>query len=159
MKILQFAFGDDPHQEYLPHNYAPNCVVYTGTHDNDTTVGWYTAASEKEKAFLHRYTGRDGGDVHWDLIRLAFGSIAHMTVVPLQDVLGLSSEARMNTPGTAGGNWAWRFTEDQLTPQIRQRLADVTYVYGRGVPVSEEKPLHRRRHHSTHPRILHPKSR
>ena len=147
MKVLQFAFGGDPHNEYLPHNYPANCVVYTGTHDNDTTVGWYAAASEKERAFVRRYTGRDGSEIHWDLIREAFGSPASLAIVPLQDVLGLGSEARMNTPGQPTGNWAWRFTDGALTAPIRERLKDITFVYARGLPPPEAPPEHRRRHH------------
>ena len=147
MKVLQFAFSGDPHNEYLPHNYSPNCVVYTGTHDNDTTLGWYAAAGKKERHFVHRYTGRDGSEIHWDLIRLAFGSTAHVAIVPLQDVLGLGSEARMNTPGQPVGNWAWRCAEDALTPAIRDRLKEVTEVFGRGLQPSETPPEHRRRHH------------
>jgi 4-alpha-glucanotransferase len=147
MKVLQFAFSGDPHNEYLPHNYPANCVVYTGTHDNDTTAGWYAAASEKERAFVRRYTGRDGSEIHWDLIREAFGSPASLAIVPLQDVLGLGSEARMNTPGQPTGNWAWRFTDGALTAPIRERLKDLTFIYARGLPPPEAPPEHRRRHH------------
>jgi 4-alpha-glucanotransferase len=154
MKILQFAFNGDPRQEYLPHNYAPNCVVYSGTHDNDTAVGWFASASATERETLARYVGGTG-EVHWDLIRLAFGSIADMAVVPLQDVLGLGSEARMNTPGQPGGNWGWRYADDDLTPEIRARLKDITAVYGRGLPAEETKPRHLRRPPSTHPRPGH----
>jgi 4-alpha-glucanotransferase len=147
MKVLQFAFSGDPHNEYLPHNYVPRCVVYTGTHDNDTTVGWYRTVTEKERTFLRRYLGTDGRRIHWDLIRLAFGSTAEMALVPLQDVLGLGSEARMNTPGQPSGNWAWRFRQEALTAAVRDRLREVTEIFGRGVPPAEALPEHRRRHH------------
>lgn len=158
MKILQFAFGTDPRQEYLPHNYAPNCVVYSGTHDNDTWVGWFATASEAEKGYLLRYVGGDGSDIHWAVIRLAWGSIADMAIVPLQDVLGLGSEARMNTPGVAAGNWGWRYHADALTPEVASQLKALTYDYGRGL-TAPEPPKRRQRHpHSTHPRLPHPHS-
>jgi len=161
MKILQFAFGDDPLQEYLPHNYVTsNCVVYSGTHDNDTTAGWFAAAQDKEKAFYREYTGREGHDVHWDFVRLAFASIASMAVIPLQDIIGLGSEARMNTPGTAGGNWGWRYDEAALDSALTKRLKDLTFITGRGYtrpePVAEQVKVHHPRTHSTHPQIPHP---
>ena len=132
MKVLQFAFGDDSNNKYLPHNYVPNCAVYTGTHDNDTTVGWYHHSSkENERDFVRRYLSTDGHEIHWDMIRLAFSSVAHTAVVPLQDILGLGSEARMNFPGKASGNWAWRFRERQLAPDIINRLAELLRLYGR----------------------------
>ena len=132
MKVLQFAFGDDPDNKYLPHNFIPNCAVYTGTHDNDTTLGWYRHSStEDERDFVRRYLATDGREIHWDMIRLAFSSVAHTAVVPLQDVLGLGSEARMNYPGKASGNWAWRFREGQLTPDILHRLVELLRLYGR----------------------------
>jgi len=156
MKVLQFAFGSDSRNEYLPHNYpTSHCVVYTGTHDNDTTVGWFRAASPKERAYVQRYTGGDGSRIHWDLIRLAFGSTAEMAVVPLQDVLGLGSEARMNTPGQQSGNWAWRFGANALTKDVRDQLKEITETFGRGVPPTEAKPEHRRRHHVGRHQVRH----
>ena len=132
MSVLHFAFGDDPHNRYLPHNYTDhNTVVYTGTHDNDTTWGWYHAAPENVKDHVRRYLGRDASDVAWDLIRVAWGSVGDLAVAPLQDVLNLGSEARMNTPGKAVGNWGWRFPAAQLTPWVLDRLADLTTMYGR----------------------------
>ncbi len=131
MKVLQFAFSGDADNEHLPHNYTPNCVVYTGTHDNDTTMGWFTSCPEEERDFCLRYLGSDGREVHWDLIRLAMMSVAHTVIVPLQDVLGLGTEARMNYPSRLGGNWAWRFTPQMLTEQVRDRLAEMTETYGR----------------------------
>ena len=108
MKVLQFAFGGASDNPYLPHNYEPHCVVYTGTHDNDTTRHWYATGSEEQNDHVRRYLGRDGSDVVWDLIRLALSSVAVMAVIPLQDVLELDGDARMNFPGTPYGNWQWR---------------------------------------------------
>ncbi|HET8630153.1 MAG TPA: 4-alpha-glucanotransferase [Thermomicrobiales bacterium] len=130
MKVLQFAFSD-PDSPYLPHNYTPDCVVYTGTHDNDTTRGWWAAAGEEERALARRYLGRDGADIAWDLIRLAFGSVAALAIVPLQDVLDLGGEARMNAPGVPTGNWTWRYERGALTAPLAARLRDLASVYGR----------------------------
>ncbi len=143
MKVLQFAFADDPSaRAFRPHNYPRNCVVYTGTHDNDTTVGWFrridgsdtTQSPEearRERQVALKYLGTDGSEIHWDFIRLAFSSVANTAIVPLQDVLGLGSEARMNLPGRPEGNWQWRFTSEMLTPAVRQRLAEMAEVYER----------------------------
>ncbi|MFM7206402.1 MAG: 4-alpha-glucanotransferase [Planctomycetaceae bacterium] len=144
MRILQFAFGDDPRGPlFRPETYPAGCVVYTGTHDNDTTVGWYRSEPgrdstrsaeqiERERHAVRVALSCDGSEIHWDLIRLALGSPADTAIYPLQDVLGLGSEARMNVPGREGGNWTWRFRWDQLTPAIEQRLADLTAAGGRG---------------------------
>jgi 4-alpha-glucanotransferase len=137
MRVLQFAFGGAVENRFLPHHYERNTVVYTGTHDNDTTRGWYATISENEKRLLHRYLGHEAKDVAWDLIRLAWASVADYAVAPLQDVLDLGTEARMNFPGRPAGNWGWRFTQDQLTERTLERLADLTEVYSRWVP---EKP-------------------
>ncbi|MDQ6669909.1 MAG: 4-alpha-glucanotransferase [Chloroflexota bacterium] len=132
MKVLQFAFGGRADNPYLPHNYSdPNCVVYTGTHDNDSTRGWYASAPDSERTSAQRYLGTDGSQIAQDLIRLALSSTANTAIVPLQDVLDLGSEARMNTPGVAESNWAWRVQADQLAPQHAARLADLTTIYGR----------------------------
>ncbi|MFP4365350.1 MAG: 4-alpha-glucanotransferase [Spirochaetia bacterium] len=131
MKILQFAFDSSEENDYLPHNYARNCVVYTGTHDNDTVVGWYDKANEVDKKWATEYVNSNGTDVHWDFIRACWSSVAVMAVTPLQDVLGLGSEARMNTPGTASGNWQWRFTNEQLTDEHAQRLAHLSGLFNR----------------------------
>lgn len=131
MKILQFAFGDDASNPYLPHNYDHNFVVYTATHDNNTTTGWFAGLGERERSAVQRYLGRHGDDIAWDLIRLASSSVANTAIVPLQDVLGLGSEARMNFPGKADGNWAWRYTPDQLTRGHADRLRELTTIYGR----------------------------
>jgi 4-alpha-glucanotransferase len=131
MRILQFAFGGAAEERFLPHFYVSNTVVYTGTHDNDTTHGWYATVNDRESAFLQRYLPGAGQDVAWALIRLAWSSVAGLAVAPLQDVLNLGSAARMNIPGTASGNWGWRFTEEQLTPAILERLAELTETYDR----------------------------
>lgn len=142
MCILQFAFGTDPQaDEFKPYNYTPNAVVYTGTHDNDTAVGWFTAGvgdstrTEEEVAaerqFVLDYLGSDGSEIHWDLIRLALASVATTAMIPLQDVLGCASVARMNVPARESGNWGWRFQAEHLTPDIQLRLAKLTNVYGR----------------------------
>jgi 4-alpha-glucanotransferase len=132
MRILQFAFGGAAEDRFLPHNYERNTVVYTGTHDNDTTMGWYRTLSPRELAFLRRYVPHvDNNTVAWDLLRLAWGSVADLAVAPLQDVLSLGPEARMNLPGRAEGNWRWRYTAEMLTPAVLDQLADVTEVYYR----------------------------
>jgi 4-alpha-glucanotransferase len=131
MRILQFAFGGAFEERFLPHNHVPNTVVYTGTHDNDTTVGWYAGLSERELRFLHRYVPGASEDVAWSLIRVAWGSVADHALAPLQDVLRLGTEARMNLPGRPWGNWRWRFTDKMLTGALLERLADLTDVYAR----------------------------
>ena len=142
MAILQFAFGNDPQAPHFrPHNYPRNLVVYTGTHDNDTTVGWWTGAAghstrsdseiENEREHARRYLGLDGRDVHWEFIRAALASVADTAIVPAQDLLGLGSEARMNQPGTAGGNWRWRLVPGQLTDDTSRTLAVMTETYDR----------------------------
>lgn len=132
MKILHFAFGSGTGNPYLPHSYIQNCLAYTGTHDNDTTVGWFSAISDEEKQIVLDYLGVASGDqIHWDLIRLAMCSVANQVIIPVQDLLGLGSDARMNLPSTAGGNWAWRYTENALTDEIRDRLLHLTQIYHR----------------------------
>lgn len=136
-KILQFAFGDDDQKDsFLPKNYPENCVAYTGTHDNDTIVGWMQSTSgigsvrsakeiQAEKERARAYLESDGSEIHWDFITALQRSKAGAVIVPLQDILGLGSEARMNTPSTLGGNWSWRFEWAQLSSDIRQRLRKV----------------------------------
>lgn len=131
MKILQFAFCSDPGNPYLPHNHVCNSVVYTGTHDNDTTAGWFSALSAREKKNVLRYLGSTGEDIVWDLNRTAIASVAGTAVLPLQDVLGLPNDSRMNLPGTAGGNWSWRFRAGQLTGKLAKKLREMTEMYGR----------------------------
>jgi 4-alpha-glucanotransferase len=131
MKILQFAFDKDASHPFLPHNYPTNCVVYTGTHDNDTSRGWYASASEKQRHFARSYLGCDGVDFAWSLIRAGMASVADTFIAPLQDVLDLGPEARMNLPGRPGGNWGWRFQREQLTSAERDRLGELTKTFGR----------------------------
>jgi 4-alpha-glucanotransferase len=134
MKILQFAFGGSGGENgFLPHNYVPNCVVYTGTHDNNTTVGWWNSgeATEDIRNFLPEYLGRKVDEIQWDLIRMAMASVAHTAVFPLQDVFGFGADTRMNTPGRESGNWGWRFTAEWLNHPARERLAYLTKLYGR----------------------------
>ena len=132
MKVLQFAFGSDPGNPFLPFNYTRNAVVYTGTHDNDTTVGWFNQANDWEKRNLLMYLGCISSEgVHWDVIRLALSSIANQAIIPLQDVLGLGSEGRMNFPSTAEGNWGWRYQQPMLTKELSDRLKNLTQLYGR----------------------------
>lgn len=132
MKILQFAFDSGPDNPYLPFNYPHNSIVYTGTHDNDTTVGWFYQRSHEEQQRVIRYLGCTGPDgIHWDLIRLAFSSVSNQAIIPLQDLLGLGSEARMNAPSQQMGNWGWRYWAGALTPELRDRLRSLTELYGR----------------------------
>lgn len=133
MKVLVFAFGSGPENPFLPHHYTPNCVVYTGTHDNDTVVGWWhERATAFERDFCLRYLGSNGAEIAWDLVRLAWASVAQLAIAPMQDLLGLGNEARMNYPGRQEGNWAWRMTEDALHPALRDRLRELNYLYQRG---------------------------
>jgi 4-alpha-glucanotransferase len=135
MKVLQFAFGDGPGAPFLPHNLPRHCVVYTGTHDNDTSVGWYTeSATPAERDFCRRYLARDGHDIAWDLIRVAWASVADTAVAPMQDLLALGSEARMNHPGRSKGNWTWRLGDDGLDPAVAARLLTLTELYSRAAP-------------------------
>jgi 4-alpha-glucanotransferase len=130
MRILQFAFSG-PNNRFLPHHYDRNTVVYTGTHDNDTTVGWYSDAPDYEKDFLRRYLARNGDDIAWTMIRVAWASVAAYAITPLQDLLSLPTEARMNYPGRPAGNWRWRFTTGEVTPELIARLGDLTAMYSR----------------------------
>ena len=132
MKILQFAFSTDASDKFLPHNYTRNFIVYSGTHDNDTSWGWYrTTANDHERDFFRRYFRTDGHDAAWALVEGAFRSVANTAIVPLQDLLNLGGEARMNLPGRASGNWSWRFVPEQLTGHLADRLLDATLTYGR----------------------------
>ena len=131
MAILQFAFGTDPQApDFRPHNYPRDRVVYTGTHDNDTTVGWWTSGvghstrSEQdlanERAYVKRYLHTDGREIHWDFIRAVFASVADTAIVPMQDVLGVGNEGRMNEPGQPSGNWRWRVRAEALDRRRRR---------------------------------------
>jgi 4-alpha-glucanotransferase len=139
MKILQFSFGGELNSEFLPYNFkTTNCVVYTGTHDNETTVGWYQNASSHEKDHVRRYLAVSGDDIAWDMIRLAWGSVADTAVCTLQDLMSLDNRARMNFPGKVGGYWRWRYQPHQLTEPIKYRLRELTELYGR-VPVASKQ--------------------
>ena len=133
MKILQYAFGGDSQNSYLPHNYLNNCVVYTGTHDNDTTVGWFwnQDPQSRERKFCLKYLKSDGREIHWDMIRAAFSSVADTAIVPMQDLLGFGNDTRMNLPSTDSGNWSWRCKEGDLSPEIFEKLRELTEIYGR----------------------------
>lgn len=133
MKILQFAFDSDRANPFLPYNYVDrNCVVYTGTHDNNTTVGWFSERTFEEQTRVGNYLGCICSEgIHWSLIRLAMGSVANQAVFPLQDILGLGSAARMNTPSFADGNWGWRYRFEMLTPDLSNHLKMLTELYGR----------------------------
>ncbi len=132
MKVLQFAFGSDPGNPFLPFNYPRNAVVYTGTHDNDTTIGWFNSANDYEKQNLSLYLGCISPEgIHWDLIRLALSSIANQAIIPLQDILGLGNEARMNFPSIPEGNWEWRYQAAALTEELGDRLKALTRLNGR----------------------------
>ena len=139
MRVLQFAFGGDPHDTHLPHEYVHNAVAYTGTHDNDTVVGWFRQRARedapegerRERDLCLKYLGTDGAEINWDFIRAAQMSVAVLAVAQLQDVLGLGSEARMNTPASAEGNWNWRYRAGALTDELAARLRETTRMYGR----------------------------
>jgi 4-alpha-glucanotransferase len=128
MKILQFAFSG-PDNEFLPHNYPTHCVAYTGTHDNDTARGWFESAPEYERDFARRYLQTDGGNFPWELTRAVWSSVAAFAVAPMQDLLGLGTQARMNFPSTLGGNWSWRLQEDQLSKDLQDRLREMNYLF------------------------------
>lgn len=131
MKILQFAFGSGPSNPYLPHNHVRNCVVYTGTHDNDTTLGWFTTLPAKERSAMLAYLGAEAVEMPWPLIRAALASVADLAVLPLQDILELPASARMNVPGTAHGNWGWRAPAEGCTPGLAKRIREFSERYGR----------------------------
>lgn len=132
MKVLQFAFDSREESDYLPHNYQRNCVVYTGTHDNDTTLGWYHSIPARDRKFVDRYLDiRSKKDVQWEFIRAAFGSVADTAIIPMQDYLGLGSEARTNIPSTLGINWKWRMKDGDCTEELAERIRSMAKLYGR----------------------------
>jgi 4-alpha-glucanotransferase len=142
MRVLQFAFSSDAKNIDLPHNYHRNLAVYTGTHDNDTTAGWFNSVAgagstrteaqiSSERNFCREYLNADGREIHWDFIRAVLASVADTAIVPLQDLLGLGTEARMNLPNSTQGNWSWRFKQDALTEDHSERLREMTATYGR----------------------------
>lgn len=131
MKILQFAFGSGPDNDYLPHNHVRNCVVYTGTHDNDTTLGWFDSLKDKERQKVLRYLDCAANNMPWGLVRAAMASVAALAVIPLQDFLELPASARMNVPGTPRGNWSWRFAGDVLSKSLAMKVHELTETFGR----------------------------
>ncbi len=142
MRILQFAFGGDTKNHDLPHNYIQNSVAYTGTHDNDTTVGWFNSGVgagstrgneqiKREHDFCLNYLNSKGEEINWDFIRAVWSSVADSAVVPMQDLLGLGNDARMNLPASTIGNWNWRCQKDDFSDEIAERLKDLTEIYGR----------------------------
>ena len=131
MKILHFAFDSGPDNLYLPHNHLPQSVVYTGTHDNDTTAGWFVKLPEHEQRQIRRYLRYEGDDIVWELIRTALASVSEIAIIPLQDLFSLGSDCRMNMPGTVGSNWSWRFAPDDLSGELAARLHELTELYGR----------------------------
>ena len=131
MKILQFAFDSAESNDYIPHNYIKNCVVYTGTHDNDTVLGWYEKAKEADQKYFLEYIHSDGSDICKDLIRVAWASVANTAIIPMQDLLRLGGDARMNLPGTTVNNWLWRMKSDDLKLELAEELAALTKLYDR----------------------------
>jgi len=131
MKILQFAFDGSPDNPYLPHNHEPLSVVYTGTHDNNTTLGWYQELSDDQRHFVRNYLGIEADPMPWPLVRAALASVARLAVLPMQDVLGLDASHRMNVPGVDAGQWEWRFDREQLLPEHSERLKAWVQLYGR----------------------------
>ena len=140
MAIYQFAFGGDAANLYLPHHHRANSVVYPGTHDNDTTLGWYASADEKTRDHVRRYLRVSGADIGWDFVRAAYHSTASLAIIPLQDLLSLGAEARFNTPGKSQGNWTWRYRTEQLDALRKNSatyLRELAELTGRDVkPVS-----------------------
>jgi len=131
MKILSFAFDSAEVNNYLPYTYGKNYVVYTGTHDNDTIVGWFRSASEPDRKFALEYLNHPEEEIHWAMIRLAWASVASTAIIPLQDLFGLDTTARMNIPGTTDNNWRWRARKDDFTDELAQKMAEITRLYGR----------------------------
>jgi len=140
MKILQFAYASDADDDFLPHNYEVNCVAYTGTHDNDTTRGWFDKAPGREKDLCRRYLARSGQDIAWSMIRALWQSVAAWVVAPMQDFLNLGEWARMNYPGKPSGNWGWRMLPDAIDQGLISRLHEINYIYGR-IPQKEKAAI------------------
>jgi len=131
MNVLHFAFDGDPANMYLPHNHQRNSVTYTATHDNQTSVGWFGSIPESDRQEVRHYLGHAAEDIAWDLLRVAWSSVSNTAISPMQDVLRLGDEARMNTPATSAGNWAWRMLPSQLDASLADGLRDLTMTYGR----------------------------
>lgn len=147
MKVLQFGFGDRGAHKYLPHRFQPDSVVYTGTHDNDTTVGWWnSSATEEEKAAVSSYLAIGDEGVHWAFVQAALTSVANLAVIPVQDVLGLGSEARMNVPSQSVGSWSWRLHSGALTAPLAEKLAALVEVTDRDECVKQPSPQDEKAH-------------
>jgi 4-alpha-glucanotransferase len=131
MRVLQFAFGGDATNDHLPHRHTRDSVVYTGTHDNDTTLGWFANLADDERAYALRYLDTDGDEINWDMIRAALASVGNLAIIPIQDVIGLGNEARMNLPASETGNWDWRMYDDAVSGDTAARLRELTKLYGR----------------------------
>lgn len=134
MKIIQFAFDSREESDYLPHNYDKNCVVYTGTHDNDTIVGWYNTLCEQDKKYATSYVNNQNSkpeEIHWDFIKFTLSSVADLAIIPMQDYLGLGSKARINIPSTLGGNWIWRMKKEDIDMDLAEKIRYITKLYGR----------------------------
>ena len=141
MKVLQFAFDENEDSPYLPHRYGRNCIVYTGTHDNETTRGWFRNLSQHDRNFAKAYVGCEGKHetaAVWSMIRAAMASVADRCVVPVQDYLCLGNEARINEPSTLGDNWKWRMKKGQLTEKTLEKIYKMTKIYGR---IVKKEPL------------------
>ncbi len=144
MKVLQFAFGEGMERKFLPHNFVPNCVVYTGTHDNDTTRAYFEKEKEKDgDIFIHtqKYLNYFNDDILSELIRVAYASVAAIVIIPMQDILNLGTEARMNFPSTTGGNWAWRFTWEQVDKNLAKHYHSLAKLYERPPILKEEEEI------------------
>ena len=137
MRILQFAFAEDESHPFLPHHYKPNSVAYTGTHDNDTSIGWWSTVTPGEKEFARKYLGSEGHQIQWDMIRAISNSEANTVIILMQDVLGLTGDHRMNFPGQPNDNWEWRFSWNQVTSEQTMALAKISAEYGRSLPAQE----------------------
>ena len=141
MAVLQFGFGDKGAHMYLPQQLTPETVIYTGTHDNDTLLGWWkSGATEEEQRNAETYFGKSDDGIHWSFIRAAQASVASLSVIPVQDVLGLGSEARMNMPSERGGNWRWRCSPVSLTPELAKKMAALAEVTDRSPEPLPEPP-------------------
>ena len=134
MKLMQFAFDSREESNYLPHTYEHNCVVYTGTHDNDTIKGWYDTISDKDKEYLKVYLNQkdeDIEDINWDMIKATLATVADTVIIPIQDYLGMGSEARINVPSTLGTNWKWRLLKEDINDELLEKIRNITLVYER----------------------------
>ena len=132
MKVLEFAFNPDEPSSYLPYNYDKNCVVYAGTHDNDTLIGWKNSSDKREIQFCKKYFDiSDNDDFVWSFIKQTFACVGDTVIIQMQDYLELDSDARMNTPSTASGNWRWRAPKRAFTKRLAEKIADITDTYGR----------------------------